>query len=256
MLKTYLEGKLKESQLLLMTHCVVGYPSLEENWRMLEGMRDAGVALVELQMPFSEPIADGPLFVKANQLALESGLHRDDYFDFMQRASAAFDFPLLFMGYYNSVFCMGEAAFCRKLKDAGAQGYIIADLPPQEAIALDRQARDKGLHPIHLMTPTNTEARLREIAANASGFIYCVARTGVTGKQTVLDSALADYIQRCRRVTDLPVALGFGIRTVADINMLKGQVDIAVIGTACLEIWERHGEQGYREFLESLHEVT
>jgi len=254
MLETYLKQKLSSDSLLLMTHCVVGYPSLDDNWRMLESMQDAGISMAELQLPFSEPIADGPLFVKANQLALENHTYRDEYFDFMGKASEKFDFPLLFMGYYNSVYSMGEKQYCERLKEAGGKAYIIADLPPEEAISLDQIAQQLDIDAIHLMTPNNTESRLKEIAINASGFIYCVARKGVTGKKTDLDDSIVDYIQRCRRATDLPIALGFGIKTPDDIHRLKGHVDIAIIGTACLEAWEAKGEKGYRKFLNSLSE--
>ena len=102
-LEQYLREKLTSRSLLLMTHTVVGYPSLDDNWRMLECMQEAGIDLVELQLPFSEPIADGPMFIKANQLALDHGLQWEQYFDFATRASSEFDFPILFMGYYNSV---------------------------------------------------------------------------------------------------------------------------------------------------------
>lgn len=252
MLEKYIRDKLKERQLLLMTHAVVGYPSLDENWRMLECMQDAGVALVELQLPFSEPIADGPVFVRANQTALQHGLHWDDYFDFMKKAAGDFSFPLLFMGYYNSIYCMENQTFCTRLKQAGGQGYIIADLPPEQAVELDGQARAVGLDPIHLMTPTNSDARLREISENAAGFIYCVARKGVTGRKTDLDQSTMDYIRRCRNATELPLALGFGIRSAPDIKSLAGQVEIAIVGTACLEAWEQQGESGFRDFLQSL----
>ena len=252
MLEQYIRDKLKEREILLMTHAVVGYPSLEENWRMLEIMQEAGVALVELQLPFSEPIADGPVFVKANQSALQHGLHWDDYFAFMEKAAGSFAFPLLFMGYYNSVFCMGNQSFCTRLKQSGGRGYIVADLPPEQAMELDDLARTEGLDPIHLMTPTNSDARLREIAGNAAGFIYCVARKGVTGRKTELDKSTLEYIRRCRNATELPLALGFGIRSAQDIQSLKGNVEIAIVGTACLEAWERQEEKGYREFLQSL----
>lgn len=252
MLENYLTEKLSNQSVLLMTHAVVGYPSLEDNWCMLESMATAGVSLVELQMPFSEPIADGPVFVRANQLALERGLHWDDYFDFMARATQAFDFPILFMGYYNSVFCMGQDNFCRRLKEAGGHGYIIADLPPEQASELDTHARETGLDPIHLMTPNNTDNRLKEIVANASGFIYCVARRGVTGRRTELDQSIIHYLQRCRAATTLPLALGFGIKTTADVSLLRGQADIAIVGTACLELWEQSGDKEYLKFLKSL----
>ena len=256
MLESYIKKQLQARPLLLMTHAVVGYPSLADNWRMLACMQDAGVALVELQLPFSEPIADGPTFVKANQAALSRGLHWDEYFDFMTKAAAEFNFPLLFMGYYNSVFCMGDATFCTRLRAAGGRGYIIADLPPEQAVVLDGHARSQGLDPIHLMTPTNSPDRLAEIAGNAAGFIYCVARKGVTGTKTTLDQSIIDYIGRCRQATDLPLALGFGIKTPEDIRMLRGHVDIAIIGTACLEIWEQEGESGFRKFLQSLWQVV
>lgn len=252
MLEKYLKEKLSKESVLLMTHTVAGYPSLDDNWRMMECMEEAGVALVELQMPFSEPIADGPVFVKANQGALERGLHWDDYFDLMARAAKQFSFPVLFMGYYNSVFCMGHEDFCRRIRDTGGQGYIIADLPPEDAVGLDQKARDMGLDPIHLMTPNNKDTRLKEIAVNASGFVYCVARKGVTGRRTELDQSITDYLKRCRAATDLPIALGFGIKTPEDIKLLTGQADIAIVGTACLETWEASGEQGYLSLLKSL----
>lgn len=256
MLENFINEQLKIRQLLLMTHTVVGYPSLEENWRMLECMRDAGVSMVELQLPFSEPIADGPLFVKANQAALQQGLDWDDYFEFMSKASNEFDFPILFMGYYNSVYCMGAKSFCSRLQEAGAHGYIIADLPPEEALGLDTYAKEQELDSVHLMTPTNSNSRLNEIAKNATGFVYCVARKGVTGKKTELDQSIMEYIQRCRDTTELPLALGFGIKSPQDVSMLKNHVDIAIIGTACLEVWEEQGETGYQKFLHSLHDAT
>lgn len=240
---------MEKKQLLLMTHAVVGYPSLDDNWTMLEAMNEAGVSLVELQMPFSEPIADGPVFVKANQDALQNGIAWDEYFDFMRRATSTFDFPIIYMGYYNSVFCMGHETFCQRLKDSGCCGYIIGDLPPEQAAELDICAGSHNISPIHLMTPTNTDKRLEKITHNASGFIYCVARKGVTGRKTSLDNETAEYIQRCRAVTELPIALGFGIKAKEDIQLLKTYVDIAIIGTACLEVWEQHGADAYSNYL-------
>ncbi|MBI2970755.1 MAG: tryptophan synthase subunit alpha, partial [Gammaproteobacteria bacterium] len=155
-LKQYLRKRLNGRPLLLMTHAVVGYPSLDDNWRMLEGMHNAGVDLVELQMPFSEPIADGPAFIRANQEALARGIHRDDYFEFMRRARSTFDIAMLFMGYYNSVYRMGAEDFCRRLRDAGGDGFIIADLPPEEAHDLTRCASEYGLDGVHMMTPVNS----------------------------------------------------------------------------------------------------
>ncbi len=255
-LSQYLASKKKQRNLLLMTHTVVGYPSLEANWQMLEAMQAAGVDLVELQMPFSEPIADGPAFNRANQGALANGIHWDDYFQLMARAAKAFSFRLLFMGYYNNVFQLGHEAFCRRLAQAGGHGFIIADLPPGQCGELNQYAKQYDLDPIHMMTPVNSPQRLKQIAQDAAGFIYCVARKGVTGKATTWDGELRDYIARCRAATTLPLGMGFGIRSADDVRQLRGQIDLAIVGTACLEVWEREGQAGYVKFLQSLMEAT
>jgi tryptophan synthase alpha chain len=255
-LEAHVRGQRSKKPALLMTHAVVGYPSLEANWEMLSAMEDAGADLVELQLPFSEPIADGPWFVKANQGAIHSGVRWDDYFHLVERASKAFPFPILFMGYYNSVFRMGPGTFCERLSSAGARGFIIADLPPEEARELNSSARERSLDPILIMTPTNSPRRLAEIASQASGFVYCVARKGVTGKRTDLSGEVQAFLSRCRAATALPLALGFGIKTPEDVRALRGLADIAIVGTACLEAWERGGPKGYRELLKGLAAET
>lgn len=255
-LETYIHKRLAGRSLLLMTHTVVGHPSLDANWQMLECMDAAGVDLVELQMPFSEPIADGPAFNRANQSALSHGIHWDDYFALMARAARSCKFRLLFMGYYNNVFRLGHREFCRRLAEAGGHGFIIADLPPEQMGDLPDLALEFDLDPIHMMTPVNGVARLAEIARGASGFIYCVARKGVTGKASALNSGLKDYVARCRTATAVPLGMGFGIRTPDDVRQLKGVVDLAIVGTACLEVWERDGRDAYLRFLQSLVEAS
>jgi tryptophan synthase alpha chain len=195
---------------------------------------------VELQLPFSEPIADGPVFVRANQEAIHAPVHRDDYFDLVGRAARTFPVPLLFMGYYNSVFRMGEGAFCERLAAAGAHGYIVADLPPEEARTLHAAGRARGLDPV----------------LQASGFVYCVARKGVTGKRTELSLGVEAFLGRCRAATVLPLALGFGLKTPTDVRGVRGLADIAIVGTACLETWEAHGPGGYADFLRSMAAAT
>jgi len=235
-----------------MTHVIVGYPSLETNWAMLEQMEHADVDIVELQMPFSEPIADGPTFARANQKALSAGLSINQYFDFMHRATQRFAFPELMMGYYNMVFRLTHPKFCQRLSQAGGAGFIIPDLPIQEYDDLFDLSEEYGLNPIALMTPTNTDARLAEIGRYAQGFVYGVARRGVTGEPTKLQEATGELIRRYRTATNLPIALGFGIRHGDDLRQLQGTADIAIVGSALLEAWEQGGEEGYREFLEEL----
>ena len=251
-IEDYIRQRLRRKRLLLMTHAIVGYPSFDANMAMLEAMQQADVDLVELQLPFSEPIADGPVFVRANQCALEAGVAWDNYFAFMQRASAAFDFKILMMGYYNSILQMGHEQFCACLSEHGGEGFIVADLPPQEADDLHQYAASYRQAPIVMMTPVNSEPRLREIGAKASGFVYCVARRGVTGRHTQVDEGLEAFIARCRSATSVPLALGFGLRTQQDLQQIKGLVDVGIIGTALLTAWEQGGIKSYSALLQEL----
>ena len=182
--KVFEEKTAKKHKILLMTHLIAGYPSLEVNWKMLQAMGEADVDIVELQMPFSEPSADGPLFVKANQVALRNGVRLKNYFDLMNRASKQFDFPVLMMGYYNTTFTMGFEKYCENILNNGGKGFIIPDLPFEEYGELFQCSQKHDLDPIMLCTPTNTEERLKKICSKGKGFIYCVARKGVTGKNT------------------------------------------------------------------------
>lgn len=237
---------------LIMTHVVCGYPSFDANWKALEVMDSFGVDLVELQFPFSEPSADGPLFVKANQDAISSGVHVDDCFEFMAKVTAKFSFKVVMMGYYNTVFKTGHREFMQRLKDAGAYGFILPDLPVEEAGELHGIAKELDLAPIVLMTPTNTDARLARLAESADGFIYTVARKGVTGSNTNMNTEVSEFIERCRKFTELPLAVGFGVSKAEDVQFIGQHADIAVIGTAALKAWEGNGEQGLKEFFTQL----
>jgi tryptophan synthase alpha chain len=255
-LERHLRVEIAKKPLLLMVHAVVGYPSLDANWAMLEAMEAAGVDLVELQLPFSEPIADGPWFSKANHEAIRVGTTWAAYFDFTARASRRFRFPLLFMGYYNSIFRMGAEQFCARMSEAGLCGFIVADLPPEEAAELNAKAHGRDLDPILLMTPANSPERLEAIGRQASGFVYCTARRGVTGKKTDLSEGVDAFLARCRQATPLPLALGFGIRTPGDVRDVRGLAEIAIVGTAGLEAWEVYGPAAYGEFLKALTSVS
>ena len=242
----------KKNKILLMTHLIAGYPSLEDNWTMLEAMGEADVDLVEIQMPFSEPTADGPLFVKANQEALRNGVCWNSYFGLMKRASEKFNFPILMMGYYNTVFAMGFENFCKSIKKNGGKGFIIPDLPIEEFGELFNQSQDQEISPIMICTPTNTDERLSKICANGSGFIYCVARKGVTGKNTKLGKSEENFLQKCKQFTDLPIAIGFGLSSPSDLKKLHGKAEIAIVGSALLTTWENEGESGYRKHISLL----
>ncbi|MCI5133177.1 MAG: tryptophan synthase subunit alpha, partial [Candidatus Electrothrix sp. EH2] len=207
-----IQQRLKKKPILLMTHLVLGYPSLEINREVIRQMAENGVDCIELQIPFSEPMADGPMILKANQDALASGIRVEDSICFAEEMVK--DFPkvhFFFMTYYNIVFRYGLNAFIERAADIGIKGFIVPDLPPEEGRDYLRLAREKDMAAIMFFTPTSTDERMAEVAEQGSGFMYCVVRKGVTGRQTAMDDGLSQYLLRCRRASNLPLAVGFGI---------------------------------------------
>ena len=252
MLDTYLTQRRNEKKILLMTHIVIGYPSLEASFAIVKAMVEAGVDLMELQIPFSEPIADGPVILKANQKALARGITVDQCLDFGERVAKEFDIPFLFMTYYNILFKYGVARFAETTAARGLKGAIVPDLPPEEGSEyLETMAAHK-LAPIFIFAPTSSDQRMRMIANHARGFVYCVARKGVTGQQTEFSQQLDAYLTRCRQATDLPLALGFGVKDKADIDFLSDKADIAVIGTQTIRIVEEQGIDAVGDFIRQL----
>jgi len=251
-LSDYLKERRSTKPVLVMTHVVCGYPSFEDNWRELEIMAEFGVDLVELQFPFSEPSADGPLFVKANQVSLANGTTVDDCLEFMSRVAAHFPFKVLMMGYYNTAFKMGHEAYIERLAEAGASGFILPDLPLEESAQLHKLAADNELAPIMLMTPTNSPERLALLGRAAKGFVYAVARKGVTGSETSMDDELIGFLDSCKAVIDVPLAVGFGVSRKSDIEFIGKHADIAIIGTAALRAWEEGREDALRTFFSAI----
>jgi len=237
---------------LVMTHVVCGYPSFEANMKELEIMNAHGVDFVELQFPFSEPSADGPLFVKANQESVASGTTVAQCFEFMAEVTKRFDFKVLMMGYYNTCFKMGHENFINRLKEAGGCGYILPDLPIEEAGELHALSKEADLTPVILMTPTNTDERLAQLGAVSEGLVYCVARKGVTGTKTDMSQDLVTFLDRCRKYTDVAIGVGFGVSEKADIDFIGEHGDIAIIGTAALKAWEQGEEVALNAFFDSL----
>ena len=200
-LQAYIEERKKDKDLLVMAHVVCGYPSFSDNMKELEIMSATGVDIVELQFPFSEPSADGPLFVKANEESLKSGTTVDQCFDFMKQVSERFSFKVLMMGYYNTAFRMGEELFVRRIKEAGGSGYILPDLPVEESSNLHAVSEQEGIEPIILMTPTSSDKRLAKLGEASRGMVYAVARKGVTGSKTDMSDDVIDLVNRCRQHT-------------------------------------------------------
>ncbi len=252
MLDTYLKRRRSDRDILLMTHIVMGYPSFDDSLQIVDAMVAAGVDLMELQIPFSEPIADGPVILRANQHALAQGATVRRCFDFAAEVARRYEIPFLFMTYYNILFKYGVDAFVTDMATAGLYGAIVPDLPPEYGAEYLTAMAARRLSPVFIFTPTTTDERMRTLASVGDGMIYCVARKGVTGSDTAFSDELQAYLSRCRQATELPLALGFGVKNKADVDYLTGKVDIAVIGTKMIEIIDENGTAAVAPFIRSL----
>lgn len=252
MLETYLRNRLKQKKILLMTHMVVGYPSMEVSMNLVETMVSAGVDLMELQIPFSEPVADGPVILRANQKALETGTTVERCLAFAADAARRFHIPFLIMTYYNILFKYGVDPFVSRMAKTGLKGAIIPDLPPEEGRAYLKAMTDHELSPVLIFSPTTPFERMRYLGGFADGFVYCVARKGVTGAKTDFTLELDKYLARCREASPLPLAVGFGVKEKADMENLAGKADIAVIGTQILRVMEKDGVHAAGDFIQAL----
>ena len=252
MMEKYINHRLKEKNILLMTHIVMGYPSFEASFKIVESMVTAGVDLMELQIPFSEPIADGPVILGANQKALENGATVQRCLQFARQVVASFDIPFLFMSYYNIPYKFGIPAFVDTMATIGLKGAIVPDLPPEEGQEFLTEMERSALAPILIFSPNTSIERLRYLAGFARGFVYCVARKGVTGMDTDFSRRLDEYLARCRSATSLPLALGFGVKSAEDVRFLTGKAEIAVIGTATIQLVQERGVAAVAEYISAL----
>jgi len=252
-LEDKIRGLKAKKGLLLMPHLVLGYPSYEENRRTIETMVQAGAEIIEMQIPFSEPMGDGPVILKANDEALKRGATTAKCLDFAREVCAAYsDVIFLFMTYYNVLFARGVHSFVNDARVAGVQGLIVPDLPPEEGADYMAACEKEGIASIFLFTPTSKPERLKLIASFSRGMVYCVGRKGVTGIKTTMDKSLSELIKRFREATTLPLALGFGIQEKEDIDAVKNEVDIAIIGTKLITIQQEKGIEAVGDFLKGL----
>lgn len=252
MLNHHIRTRRQERDILLMTHIVLGYPSFEDSLRLIAAMVEAGVDLMELQIPFSEPIADGPVILKANSAALERGATVAKCFETARTAAGRFPIPFLFMSYYNILFTYGPDRFAADMAAAGLRGAIVPDAPLEEGDEYLAAMAAHSLDPVFIFAPNSPDGRMRQLAAHARGFVYCVARKGVTGQATDFSADLDAYLARCRAATDLPLAVGFGVKDRADVDFLRGKADIAVVGSQTLRVLDEQGVDAVGDFIRSL----
>jgi tryptophan synthase alpha chain len=251
-LEEIIRNRLQDRKILLMTHLVLGYPSFEVNREVISQMVENGVDLIEMQIPFTEPMADGPMILKANQESIARGAKVGECLEFAKEITAEFHVPFLFMTYYNILFKYGVDEFIHRAYDINIQGLIIPDLPLEEGKEYLDLVKSRNMAPIQIFAPTSTKERMQLLAQNGAGFIYCVARRGVTGQKTDFDQDFSQYIDRCRSATNLPLAVGFGIRSKEDVDYLTGKADIAVIGTETIRLVDEKGAEAVGPFIAGL----
>jgi tryptophan synthase alpha chain len=252
MLEEQIRQKLRQKPLLLMTHIVIGYPSFRESWALARAMVDAGVDLMELQIPFSEPMADGPVILRANQESLAAGATVGKCIEFARELASQVPIPLMFMSYYNILFKYGLPRFAAAMKAAGLTGAIVPDLPLEEGAEYQAAMDEAGLATVRFFAPNTPERRMKTLAEGASGMIYCVARKGVTGAKTDFSVELEGYLARARRATSLPLAVGFGLKDRNDVDFLRGKADIAIVGSESIRILRESGIRATGEFIKTL----
>ncbi|MBU0999792.1 tryptophan synthase subunit alpha [Patescibacteria group bacterium] len=248
----------KEKRLGLMTHVVVGYPSLEVTESLVKVMEAAGVDFIELQIPFSDPLADGPTIMRACEKALENGVRVVDAFELVQKLSKQIKIPLLFMAYYNTVFKYGTEKFCNDARKAGICGLVVPDIPLEEEHQehFIKYCKKAGLKNIRVVSPISTTNRLKKNAEIASGFVYCTTRQGITGAKDKLNPNISSFLKKMKKVFRVPIAVGFGISKKEHLKQLSSLADIAVIGSAIIDIVNKSAgntaEKDVKDFLNSL----
>jgi tryptophan synthase alpha chain len=229
---TTFERLRSKSEKALIAYLMAGDPSLQDTEALVLELEKAGADIVELGVPFSDPIADGPVIQRAAERALRSGTSLRKILQTVKTIRTRTQIPLVLMAYYNTIHALGEAAFCREAVAAGVDGLIVPDMPPEEAGPLEPAAAETGLRLIFLLAPTSTAARRVAVARRSRGFLYYVSLTGITGARLTDLEDVRRNVTKIRLVTDVPVAVGFGIATAEDAAQVAGIADGVIVGSA------------------------
>jgi tryptophan synthase alpha chain len=220
---------------LLIPYAVGGYPDADSCRRILRTYAEAGAGIIEVGIPFSDPLADGPVIQAASQTALSGGTRPSGVLDLAGEA-AGYGVPVILLCYLNTILARGGRRFFDDCSRKAVAGVVVPDVPVEEAGELQRMAGERGVDVILLAAPTSTDARLARIASAASGFIYCVSTTGVTGARAALRADLPEFVARVRRHTELPLAVGFGVSTADQAGAVARYADGVIVGSALVDI--------------------
>jgi len=254
-------GLAARSERALVLYLTAGHPTIERCREALAAVAEGGADLLELGIPFSDPMADGPTIQRSSQRALEAGATMEGVFSLVREFRRISSIPLVLFTYYNPVFVYGGEEFAKRAKFEGADGVLVVDLPPEEAGELTPHLRRHDLDFIHLLTPTTGPERIASIASNASGFLYYVTVTGVTGARKSLDQEVGPALQRIRAVSPVPVCAGFGISSPDLVRQAARYADGVVVGSALVNMVEQNAEspnrfREVRDFVAGLKEAT
>lgn len=237
----------------LVTFIMGGDPDIAATRALLHALPAAGADVVELGMPFSDPMADGPSIQEAGNRALAASTKMAHLLDLAREFRAAHPAtPLVLMGYYNPVYRYGPERFAKDAAEAGVDGMILVDLPPEEEEELTPHLRARGIALVRLITPTADDARLKLLCAHAAGFVYFVSVTGVTGVKSATRDTIAASLSQVRRHTSLPVAVGFGIKTPQQVKEAATVADAVVVGSALVDVFAKEGHDAALAFVRSL----
>ncbi|PWU25571.1 MAG: tryptophan synthase subunit alpha, partial [Candidatus Rokuibacteriota bacterium] len=239
-LATALTDLRQRGERALMPYFTAGDPSLSLTRRLVIEAAKRGADIIELGVPFSDPLADGPVIQRATQRALAAGVTLSRVLELVREMRGDVAAPLVFLTYYNPLLAFGLKAFCRTAVEAGVDGLIVADLPPEEAAPLRAEANPVGLDIIHFVAPTSTPDRMRKIAKATGSFIYVVSVTGVTGARSELPSDLVQHLRALRGVTTKPICVGFGISTAEQAALVGRYADGVIVGSAIVNLVERY----------------
>ena len=230
----------RQGRKALIAYLTVGYPTAKATLEIAQALVDGGCDMIELGIPFSDPLADGATIQRASQRALESGITPRKCLDVAAELRKQVNIPILFMGYYNPILHYGQEKFCAASHKAGIDGFIIPDLPPDEGGEAEAVMQKHGLDLVYLVAPTSdTDKRLKFIADRAHGFIYVVSLKGVTGARAAVSNDLDEFISRVRSVTDKPLCVGFGISTPEQAQRVAKLADGVIIGSRIIDIVEK-----------------
>ena len=229
----------RAGELGLVAFVTAGDPDLAATRKIVLALAAAGADVIELGVPFSDPLADGPVIQRASERALKSGATLSGVLGLVRELRAETEVPLVLFSYFNPILQMGVEKFAEEAARAGADGVLVTDLTPEESDDYRRIVRGRGLDTIFLAAPTSSDDRLRRIAAASSGFLYLISRTGVTGERADLAEELPAVVRRVRAATALPIAVGFGISQPGHVSILGGLADAAVVGSALVAEIER-----------------